>query len=721
MKLALGFLEGVTFNEEALASIVTAATKLSTLQSSLEPIGGVISWFTGRDDLSTFGVSVAQFITSMKTALATLDGATLDEEALTSVITAATKLSEFQSTLEPMGGVISWFAGRTDLGTFGTNLGLFADAMGKLKTGMGENGITEAVITSITNTGTALVELQKALPEEHWFDGKMNLSDFSKRIDDFATAMGTFGATASEIDSGAVSTVISTAYRIKNLIESLVDLDTSGLQAFTGIGTGGFGADGAAYEIAQAIAAFSDKVTDINTEAVTVAVNAAKKLKILIAGLVGLDTSGIENFKPGKIADQMKTYSDKVAGIDTSKVSISISSANRLKIFISGLSGLDTSGVSKFKPGTIGSALSTYSSTISGFNAETVNSSITAANRLKNFISSLAGLDSTGVSSFKTAVNELSTVNIDKMVEAFSGASTKMLSSGADLINGLVKGMKSKLPVVKSALISMISSAVVELRKAVSKFEDAGKAMITRMSGGMSSNRRVLSAALASSISSAASSAKSYYSSFYSAGAYLVSGFAAGISANSYAAVAKARAMANAAATAAKNALKIHSPSKVFEEIGSYVPAGFVIGIDKMAGAVKSSSVAMTNTALDGTKQAISSIAEMMSTDTEYQPTIRPVLDLSDVESGAGSIAGMFNNPAIGINGNLRAIGSMINENSQNGSNDDVVSAINKLRKGLDNVGNTTYTINGVTYDDGSNIHDAMSAIVRQARIERRV
>lgn len=721
MKTALGSLEGVTFNEEALSSIITAATKLGTLQESLEPIGGVISWFVGRDDLGTFGISVSQFIGSMKTALSTLDGVTLDEEALTSVITAAEKLASLQSTLEPMGGVVSWFTGRDDLGTFGTNVGLFADGMGKLKTGIGEDGISEDVVTSVTNAGNAIIALQKALPEEGWFDGKMNLSEFSDYITDFGTAMSTFSSKAAEIDSGMVSTCINTAYKIKNLIESLVDLDTSGVETFTGIGTGGIGADGPAYDIARAIAKFSDKVADIDTGAVTVAVSAATRLKSLIAGLVGLDTSGVENFKPGKIADQMKGYSDKVAGIDTSKVSISISSANRLKNFISGLSGLDTSGVSKFKPGTIGSALSTYSSTISGFNAETVNSSITAANRLKNFISSLAGLDSTGVSSFKTAVNELSTVNIDEMAKAFSGASTKMLSSGADLINGLVKGMRAKLPVVKSALISMISSAVVELRKAVSKFEDAGKAMITRMSGGMSSNRRVLSAALASSISSAASSAKSYYSSFYSAGAYLVSGFAAGISANSYAAVAKARAMANAAATAAKNALKIHSPSKVFEEIGSYVPAGFVIGIDKMAGAVKSSSVAMTNTALDGTKQAISSIAEMMSTDTEYQPTIRPVLDLSDVESGAGSIAGMFNNPAIGINGNLRAIGSMINENSQNGSSDEIVSAINRLRKGLDNVGNTNYTINGVTYDDGSNIHDAISAIVRQARVERRV
>lgn len=722
MKTALGSLEGVTFNEEALSSIITAATKLGTLQESLEPIGGVISWFVGRDDLGTFGISVSQFIGSMKTALSTLDGVTLDEEALTSVITAAEKLASLQSTLEPMGGVVSWFTGRDDLGTFGTNVGLFADGMGKLKTGMGEDGISEDVVTSVTNAGNAIIALQKALPEEGWFDGKMNLSEFSDYITDFGTAMSTFSSKAAEIDSGMVSTCINTAYKIKNLIESLVDLDTSGVETFTGIGTGGIGADGPAYDIARAIAKFSDKVADIDTGAVTVAVSAATRLKSLIAGLVGLDTSGVENFKPGKIGDQMQNFSDKVSGIDTGKVSSSISSANRLKNFISGLSGLDTSGVSKFKPGTIGSALNAYSSSISGFNAESVNGSINTATRLKNFINSLAGINTTGVSSFKAAVDELSTVNIDEIVKTFSGASTKMLKSGADMITGLTKGMQSKLPVVKSATLRILTSTISELRKVVPKFEAAGGAMITRMSGGMTSKRSTLSAAVASCLSSAASSVRSYYYTFYNAGSYLVAGFAAGISASSYLAVARARAMANAAAQAAKAALDINSPSKVFKKIGYSVPEGFAMGIDKMSGMVKKSSAAMTNTALNGTKQAVAGIAEMMSIDADYQPTIRPVLDLSDVESGAGSIASMFNSsPSIGINSNLRAIGSMINENSQNGSNDDVVSAINKLRKGLDNVGNTTYTINGVTYDDGSNIHDAMSAIVRQARIERRV
>ena len=665
---------GTEFNTEAMDQIITAATSLAKLQSSLEPIGGVITWFTGRDDLGIFGHSVAAFIDSIVTALSKLNGTTLDSDALGSVVTAATELAKIQSSLEPMGGVVSWFTGRDDLGTFGTNLGLFADAMAKLKQGMGENGITEATITSITNTGTALIELQKALPEEHWFDGKMNLSDFSKRIDDFATAMGTFGSKASEIDPSAVSTVISTAYRIKYLIESLADLDTSGLQTFTGIGTGGFGADGAAYEIAQTIAEFSNKVAGINTEAVSVSVWAAQRLKTLINSLTSLDTSGIENFKPQTIGSVMKGYADKVAGIDTGVVSSSITSANRLKNFIASLSGLDTSGIGNFKVGSIGSSLQTYSNSISNVNIGAITSSIIATNKLKNLIASLSGLDTSGVSSFKSAINDLSGANVSAFVKAFSGASSKLTLVGADMITGLIKGMQSKLP----AITSCLSSAVTNIR--------------------------------------------TYYASFYSAGSYLADGLANGISANAYKATAKAKAMAEAAVKAVREALKINSPSKVFREIGSGIPEGFAMGISMLSGDVKDSVTNMTSTAVKATKSTMSTVLDALSADIDAQPTIRPVIDLTDVQTGANALNGMFNGvQTIGVRSNLNAINSAINAKLQNGSNDDVISAIDKLRGSLETNRGDVYNFGDFTYDDGDNISDAVRTLVRAAKMGRRV
>ena len=722
MKTALSALDGFQFDHQTFDEIIAAAGTLAKLQSSLEPIDGVIQFFTGRDDLSTFGVDIAAFITSMKTALATLEGTTLNEEALASVITAAEKLAALQSQLEPMGGVISWFAGRTDLGTFGVNIGLFADAMGKLKTAMGENGITEDAIASITNAGTAIIELQKALPEEGWFDGKMNLSEFSDYVTDFGTAMATFGESAAGIDSAAVNTSINTANRIKSLIESLVGLDTSGLATFTGIGTGGFGADGAAYKIGKAISAYSEEVAGIDTGAVSTSVSAATKLKSLIAGLVGLDATGVENFKIEAIGKQMGNYANRVKNLDGAVVSSSISAANRLKNFISSLTGIDTSGIANFKVESIGKAMRSYGSSVSGLNSSAVSSSISAATRLKNFVSSLAGLNTSGVGSFKTAIKELSTVNVSEMVRAFTGASEKLAGAGTKMIEGLIKGMKSKIPTVKTVVTDLLTALNHSITSKSSTFQQAGAALMAKFATGLSSRKAAAKSAISACIASAVSSLRSYYSAFYSAGSYLVSGFAAGISANSYKAAAKAAAMANAAERAARQALDINSPSKVFREIGMGIPEGFIQGIEKLSGSVDKSVYSMADGAISSVGNTISKLATLIESDVDSQPTIRPVLDLSDVRSGAATIGSLFDtNSAVGVLANVNTVGGMMRGYGQNGGNNDIIDAINKLRKDLGNVGNTYNYVDGVTYDDGSNIANAVKTITRAARMERRI
>ena len=55
----------------------------------------------------------------------------------------------------------------------------------------------------------------------------------------------------------------------------------------------------------------------------------------------------------------------------------------------------------------------------------------------------------------------------------------------------------------------------------------------------------------------------------------------------------------------------------------------------------------------------------------------------------------------------------------QNGTANDVVSAINKLGSNLGSTGDT-YNINGITYDDQSSVSEAIQTLIRAANIERR-
>ena len=656
----------VNINEESMDSIIAMAGKLVELQSSIEPIGGVIDFFNGRDDLGTFGANAASFISSMQEAMGALSGVTFNEEAMGQIISAATGLSTLQSSLEPMGGVINWFKGRSDLGTFGTKIGEFATAMGNLKTNLGEDGITDSVVTSVTNAGNAINELQQALPTTSWFDGKMDLSTFSGYVDKFGTAISGFSSDAVNIDTYAINSAINAAYRIKTLAAAVSDLDTSGLSKLTGSLT----SDGAIVNIGQAMSKFSNEVSDIDVLAVATSVTAATRLKALINTLAYLDTSGIEDFKPVDIGDALKSYSNTVASL----------------------------------------------------NIAAIDKSIVVANKIKAFISSLSSFKTGGIDSFKSAVDNLSAVNLSGVSDMMTEYSATMQTSGATLANSLNSGLQSGLDVIKNTIKTVLSKAISSVGSRASGFRTAGRLLSSNLASGISSGGGTAASAASSIASSAANSARGKYTSFYAAGAYLVYGFCNGISENTFRAEAAAAAMAKAAYEAARKELDVNSPSKVFKRLGTRVPEGFAIGLSMLGNEVESSASDMASVAINTTRDAMSTVLNTFNTDIDSQPTIRPIMDLSDVKTGADAIHGMFNGvQTVGVRSNLNAINASINRTLQNGSNDDIISAINKLNDNLGNVRGDTYTVGNVTYDDGSNVSDAIKAIVRYARIGGRV
>ena len=655
--------------EETIGSIISAAGKLQELKDKLDTDAtSLMEWFINNSSIGSFGVNVGLFAEGM---IKLKDCEGLDSEVIGSLIDACGELQKLEGELKSGAQVfIDWFTGKEDLDDFSSKVGIFAEAMGKLKSGVGDNGITDKTIESISKTGEAIIELQKSLPTESWFDGKMDLTDFSGYIEDFGTAMSAFGDAASSIDIENVSKVINTAYRIKNLITSLSDLKTTGLEVFTGIGTGGPGADGAAYEIAKTISEFSEEVSEIDIGLVSSSITAAIQLKKLIVDLSGLDPSGINNFKIGQIGFVLKSYGNYVDDLNMTEIS----------------------------------------------------NSIDIAIRLKDFISSLSGFNTSGIGAFKTAITKLNTVNISNLVKVFSGASSKLASSGSDMISGLIRGIQSMIPAAKSSVSSLISSINSTLRSRMQVFTNAGQTIITRLVSGISNNKTIVSSSVSSLLSSAVANIRNKYTSFYSAGSYLVEGFCKGIRNNGILATGAVRDIINEAIRQGKIILKINSPSKVFEAMGAYVAEGFANGIKSGDEMVKRSSSVMASIAISETKKTMGTILNILSSDMDSQPTIRPVIDLSDVKTGVNAISGMFaDTKTIGVQSNLNAINTAMNRKLQNRNNDDIISAINKLSDGLESNRGDTYNFGDITYDDGSGISDAVQMIVRAARMGKRV
>lgn len=223
-----------------------------------------------------------------------------------------------------------------------------------------------------------------------------------------------------------------------------------------------------------------------------------------------------------------------------------------------------------------------------------------------------------------------------------------------------------------------------------------------------------------SALDAAITEINSYYTDFYKCGEYLATGFTNGIKSNSYKAKLAAIDMAKLADQAAREKLGIESPSKVFKEIGGYVVKGFARGIENFSYLGTMAVEDMSNDTIDSASKVLSNITAALTDDVNTQPTIRPVVDLSNVESSSDAISNMLAiDPTVSAFSNVRSISAMMNRN-QNGANDDVVSAIKDLGKTIGKASGDTYQINGITYDSGSEVSEAIQTLIRASIIEGR-
>ena len=86
----------------------------------------------------------------------------------------------------------------------------------------------------------------------------------------------------------------------------------------------------------------------------------------------------------------------------------------------------------------------------------------------------------------------------------------------------------------------------------------------------------------------------------------------------------------------------IASPSKVFARIGRFLDLGLAKGIVDNIRVVKDASEISGNSAIDSMMAVVGHISDIINGEVQVDPTIRPVLDLSDVEAGAASVNSMF-------------------------------------------------------------------------------
>lgn len=391
-------------------------------------------------------------------------------------------------------------------------------------------------------------------------------------------------------------------------------------------------------------------------------------------------------------------------------------------------------------PSNLGDDLKTLASGVKTFAdvpdvSVAANSLKTISTAAKNLANTNFGSISSGVQTLTESIKNLASIDsvsdsltkfgnelVKKIVTPLETATGRFRNVGAKLSTELASGIESRLTSIVSKVTEAMNKSVNAVTSRKSAFSSAGTTIATSLIAGLSSKTSQISTAFTTALQTAVSSIRLQRSNFYNAGNYLVEGFANGIKENAFKAQAKAIAMANAALQAAEDALGVESPSKEFYKIGNFCGLGFVNALGDYGDKVYKASGAMAIQAKDGLGEAISRVGNALNGDMDVQPTIRPVVDLSNVKTGAAAITDLLGNDrSLGIVTGVNAVSSMMKRRGQNGTTDGVITAINKLNKDLNGLSRPSYNIEGITYDDGSEISEAIKTLVRAARIERRV
>ena len=714
-----------------------AASAIVDVANAIPITGGFWSLFDGDKDLSKFGTKLIPFGYGMKSYADAV--AEIDTQAIARSIIAANGLIDVANAIPTEGGFWTLIDGKKEIGDFGQKLIPFGKGMKSYAEAV--DGLSVAPILVSGVAAKALIDVAESIPVEGGFwsliDGKKEIGDFGQKLIPFGNGLKSY---SEAVDGLSVGSILTSAVAANSLIGILNSLPTEG-----GFWTiingdkeiGDFGKK--LVPFGEGMKSYAEAVTGIDETAIIRSAGAAYSL-IGVAKAIPTEGGIWELFQGGKdlgnfgkklvpFGEGMQQYAAAVTGLKPSAISASVPGVKSMVSVIESipanlnlLVSVDSiSGIGE-KLTEFGKAMIDYSETVNGLNAGSILSSVEAAKSIVEVINSTAGMYSGGVSSFVDSVNKFAEANIGDFIKAFDGASGKMESAGKNMLESLLNGMKPVTATILSTLTALTTQMNSNLSSKASMFHGIGATLMNKFVSGIKSKNDNVVSGSTSGLSSAVKNMRSYYSSFYSAGSYVAGGFSSGIRANIQSAASAAARMASAASNAARQNLKIHSPSRVFKKIGSYVPQGFAQGISMFVGQVKKSVSTMADTATSTTQSVLAQMLSMIDSNIDAQPTISPVVDLSNARSGISALNGMLSTgQTIGIRASLNDINTSMNYKNQNGDIGEVVSAINKLRKDIGNMEHATYQINGITYDDGSNISDAISTIVKAARIGRRV
>ena len=281
---------------KAVKASARAATMLVDMADKIPNTGGLVSFFTGDNDLQKFGEQLVIFGPAIKAYGDSV--ADIDPDVVTASTSAAKSLVELSNFLPKTGGLISWMVGQSDLGAFGQMLQEFGGCFKQYSDSV--KGINADQLAKTTESLTKLMVIAAKITE-------LNLGSLPA----FGEHLNALG-----------ERLVSFAPNMKAYIESVGSIKPSDISG--------------AANVANALEYIGDKFPDAN---------------LLEAKIKGMNYSLSElGAELCAFAPYMRVYSQIIKNIDDSVATKTIAIADALIALSNGIP--NTGGIFDFFTGT---------------------------------------------------------------------------------------------------------------------------------------------------------------------------------------------------------------------------------------------------------------------------------------------------------------------------------------------------------------------------------
>ena len=699
------FIDGASRIDPAMMEGVKTLSEAILTLTGANILDGLARFFSmGSSSLATFGEQLPLLGAGISGFATNLGGFEGKGAIVTQAASAIKTLAQAASDIPNIGGLLASIVGDNDLSTWASQLPNVGKGISGFITNIGD--FDEGKVTIAKYAADVIKVLAGAASEipnmGGWLAaivGDNDLSTWASQLPNVAIGISGFIENLGEFDEGKVEIAKSAAGVISTLAKASSEIPNVGGWLAAIVGDNDLTTFASQLpEVGKGLNGFITNIDGIDEGSVETAKYAAQMITELaktsqtIDAQSGLSKSIFGDNSIGAFSEQFANLGANIAKFVDNLGAFNAEQLASVRQAVSAIRAFATLAdsnlmVAKTSLGAFGNLLPGLGANIASFcdkipAANVIETAKTNINEIVNLIKDISVIDSNIVDGFINSLKTLGSNGIKAFIDAFTNntTSTDVKNAAITLTDKLIDAIETKEKDVKSA------------------FDDLSEAGVDGVES------------------------RSNYNDFKSAGKYLGDGLVEGIEAKEQAVYNAAYTLGRIAVQGEKDGQASNSPSKLTIKAGKWLGEGLVIGMAQMANRVYKSGSSLGETATSTISSTIGALSDMVNTDIDSQPTIRPVLDLTDISSGLNTMTSMFDtNSSVGVLANVGAVSTMMNRHGQNGGNTDVVSAIDRLRDDFNNNDRTTYNINGITYDDGSNLRDAIETIIRFANIERRV